>query len=88
MPISATRIGAEDSSSSMSISARSSAVPIERRSPTGLDSYDIRILEELQADASRSLAEIGAVVNLSQNACWRRVRRLEDEATSPPGSPW
>lgn len=45
----------------------------------GLDSYDIRILEELQADASRSIAEVGAEVNLSQNACWRRIKRLEDE---------
>lgn len=45
----------------------------------GLDSYDIRILEELQADASRSIAKIGEEVNLSQNACWRRIRRLEDE---------
>ncbi len=45
----------------------------------GLDSYDIRILEELQADASRSIAEIGERVNLSQNACWRRIKRLEDD---------
>lgn len=44
-----------------------------------LDSYDIRILEELQADASRSVADIGAAVNLSHNACWRRIRRLEEE---------
>lgn len=45
----------------------------------GLDAFDIRILEELQTDASRSIAEIGAEVNLSQNACWRRIRRLEEE---------
>lgn len=45
----------------------------------GLDSYDLRILEELQADASRSIVEVGECVNLSQNACWRRIKRLEDE---------
>ena len=33
----------------------------------------------LQKDASRSIAEIGEYIHLSQNACWRRIKRLEDE---------
>ena len=46
---------------------------------TNLDAFDIKILSELQKDATRSISEIGAAVNLSQNACWRRIRRLEEE---------
>jgi Lrp/AsnC family transcriptional regulator len=44
-----------------------------------LDALDTRILAHLQADASRSIAEIADAVHLSQNACWRRIKRLEDE---------
>lgn len=44
-----------------------------------LDSLDAKILAILQADASRSIAEIADAVHLSQNACWRRIKRLEDE---------
>ena len=44
-----------------------------------LDSIDIRILGLLQSDASRSIADIADSVHLSQNACWRRIKRLEDE---------
>src|SRR5579875_414384 len=47
--------------------------------PPGLDRQDFRILALLQEDASRSVAEIGEAVNLSQNACWRRIKRLEEE---------
>lgn len=46
--------------------------------PFSLDSFDIRILAALQADASRSIAEIAGLVNLSQNACWRRIKLLEE----------
>jgi Lrp/AsnC family transcriptional regulator len=46
---------------------------------TDLDTADLRILKALQEDASRSIADIGAQINLSQNACWRRIKRLEDE---------
>ena len=41
------------------------------------DSIDRAILAELQADASRSTQEIASVVGLSQNPCWRRIKRLE-----------
>jgi len=44
-----------------------------------LDAIDLKILDLLQNDASCSIAEIGDRVHLSQNACWRRIRRLEEE---------
>ena len=42
------------------------------------DRLDLRILNLLQEDASLSNAEIAEQVGLSANACWRRVRRLEE----------
>ena len=45
---------------------------------SALDAFDLKILERLQADASRPIAEIAAEVNLSQNACWRRIKLLEE----------
>jgi Lrp/AsnC family transcriptional regulator, leucine-responsive regulatory protein len=44
---------------------------------TPLDSYDTRILAELQADARISMAELGRRVHLSQPAVTERVRKLE-----------
>jgi len=46
---------------------------------SGLDRQDVRILALLQEDASRSVAEVAEAVNLSQNACWRRIKRLEED---------
>lgn len=43
-----------------------------------LDDIDRRLLAELQEDASDSLEKLGERVGLSRNACWNRVRRLED----------
>jgi Lrp/AsnC family transcriptional regulator len=43
-----------------------------------LDAFDIAILGELQEDASRPVAEVAQAVNLSQNACWRRIKILEE----------
>ena len=43
-----------------------------------LDDLDRRILGALQQDCSESLEELGARVGLSRNACWRRIRRLEE----------
>jgi Lrp/AsnC family transcriptional regulator len=43
-----------------------------------LDTTDIKILEILQEDASCSIADIAARVNLSPNPCWRRIRQLEE----------
>ena len=42
-----------------------------------LDTYDTRILAELQADARLTLAELGRRVHLSQPAVAERVRKLE-----------
>ncbi len=44
-----------------------------------LDSFDRKILNELQRDCSRSVAEIGEAVGLSQSPCWRRIDRLTRE---------
>jgi len=44
-----------------------------------LDSYDRRILETLQGDATCSMAELGQKVGLSHTPCWRRMKRLEEE---------
>lgn len=43
-----------------------------------LDDTDRRILAVLQRDASLPLDDIGAAVNLSRNAVWRRIRLLEE----------
>ena len=44
-----------------------------------LDSIDARILAALQRDASQSIEQIAQTVGLSQNPCWRRIKRLEAE---------
>ena len=43
-----------------------------------LDGTDLRILELLQADASQSVAAMAEQVHLSTNACWHRIKRLEE----------
>ncbi|MBS0477438.1 MAG: Lrp/AsnC family transcriptional regulator [Proteobacteria bacterium] len=43
-----------------------------------IDSIDWAILRELQADASLAVHQVGERVGLSHNACWRRIKRLED----------
>ena len=43
------------------------------------DGIDIKILDLLQNDASQSIVEIAERVHLSQNACWRRIRQLEEQ---------
>ena len=44
-----------------------------------LDKNDIKILRQLQKNASLSIEEISDRIALSRNACWRRIRRLEDD---------
>jgi Lrp/AsnC family transcriptional regulator len=44
-----------------------------------LDDTDRRILRELQRDASLGVEVVGERVGLSRNACWRRIRRMEEE---------
>lgn len=44
-----------------------------------LDGIDLRILALLQENAEHSIGEIAEAIHLSQNASWRRIRRLEEE---------
>ncbi len=48
-------------------------------SQTILDSIDKALLRIMQQDASLSIEQLAERVNLSRNACWRRVKRLEEE---------
>ncbi|MGB7271027.1 MAG: Lrp/AsnC family transcriptional regulator [Albidovulum sp.] len=43
-----------------------------------LDDTDRLILRALVADASQSAGALGRSLGLSQPACWRRIRRLEE----------
>lgn len=43
-----------------------------------IDTLDRKILTALQRDAAQSLDALGTEVGLSRNACWRRIRALED----------
>lgn len=45
----------------------------------GQDKTDAAILRILQQDASLCLDDISERVNLSRNACWRRIKILEDQ---------
>jgi Lrp/AsnC family transcriptional regulator len=45
--------------------------------PELLDSYERKILEVLQEDASLSTAAVAEAVGLSASPCWRRIDRLE-----------
>jgi Lrp/AsnC family transcriptional regulator len=42
-----------------------------------IDETDRGILQVLQTDASLSVDDISAAVHLSRNACWRRIKALE-----------
>ena len=42
-----------------------------------MDNYDRNILNLIQSNASLSVEEVAEKVNLSRNACWRRIRNLE-----------
>ncbi len=44
-----------------------------------IDQFDRRILNEMQKDASLSQRDLAEKVGLSQNACWRRLRALEEQ---------
>jgi Lrp/AsnC family transcriptional regulator len=46
--------------------------------PNSLDPLDWKLLALLQADATLTVAALAERVNLSQNACWRRVKLLEE----------
>lgn len=42
-----------------------------------LDDMDRRILRAMQANPDLSVADLSAIVGLSQTPCWRRIKRLE-----------
>jgi len=43
-----------------------------------LDKFEVRILDILQKDATRSTIEIAEEIGLSQAPCWRRIQRLKE----------
>ncbi|MFO1088727.1 MAG: Lrp/AsnC family transcriptional regulator [Hyphomicrobiales bacterium] len=43
-----------------------------------MDEKDQRILSELQIDAGQSIEDLADKVSLSRNACWRRIKNLEE----------
>ncbi len=47
--------------------------------PQGIDPTDRRILAELQRDCTLTIDELSERMNLSRNACWRRVKLLEEQ---------
>lgn len=44
-----------------------------------MDKTDRKILQELQLDATLSLAELAERISLSPTPCWKRIKRLENE---------
>jgi Lrp/AsnC family transcriptional regulator len=44
-----------------------------------MDRIDLRILELLQTDATRSTADMAEAVGLSASPCWRRIALLEQQ---------
>lgn len=47
--------------------------------PEFLDDTDRKLINLLQADASLSVDALAERINLSRNACWRRIKRLETD---------
>jgi Lrp/AsnC family transcriptional regulator len=47
--------------------------------PADIDAIDRRILSELQRDGTLSIDQLSEKVGLSRNACWRRVKALEED---------
>jgi Lrp/AsnC family leucine-responsive transcriptional regulator len=45
---------------------------------SSIDATDLRLLDALQRDASRSNLQLAALVNISPPTCLRRVQRLHD----------
>ena len=43
-----------------------------------LDKIDLRLLCEMQRDSSQSQRSLADNIGISQNACWRRIKALEE----------
>ncbi|MEM1365655.1 MAG: Lrp/AsnC family transcriptional regulator [Pseudomonadota bacterium] len=46
-----------------------------------MDATDKRLLDELQTDCAQNLDKLAETIGLSRNACWRRVKALEENGT-------
>ena len=46
---------------------------------TQYDKIDLKILNELQQDATLSADALSERISLSRNACWRRMRKMEED---------
>ena len=46
---------------------------------TALDDFELKILRELQRDATLTVAQLAGRIGLSPSPCWRRIDRLERE---------
>ena len=42
-----------------------------------MDKLDVKILDQMQRDATLSVAALSERVNISKTACWRRLKQLE-----------
>jgi len=42
-----------------------------------IDAFDLKLLNALQKDATQSQRDLAEKIGLSQNACWRRLQRLQ-----------
>lgn len=51
------------------------AMPVQK---FDLDPFDMRLLELLQEDARRPIADLAVEIGLSSPACYRRIRRLRE----------
>lgn len=51
---------------------------MENNTAIELDRIDARILTALQVNADQAIAELSESIGLSANACWRRIKRLEE----------
>ncbi len=49
--------------------------------PEEFDKIDLAILRQLQKDTSQSIDDIAEKAALSRNACWRRIKRMEQTGT-------
>jgi Lrp/AsnC family transcriptional regulator len=43
------------------------------------DKFDLKLLALVQDDASLTVQDLAEKVNLSANACWRRIKKLEED---------
>jgi len=44
-----------------------------------LDNIDRKIISIMQVDAAQSIQDIAGAVGLTNNPCWRRIKRLEEQ---------